>query len=117
MGGLTPGAVEHWVWAAEVVAAFVVGLLAIAGGLVAGFRWLRGEIKDSFETFTSGPSFRRVVSGIISDATAGWNDIQNRLHEEHRRAIEELRKRDEERVGTIKALHGRVDKLWDRVGR
>lgn len=96
----------------------VLGLLVvIAGGLWAGFRWLREQIKESFQNFTKGDDFKRVVSGIIAEATAGWNDINNRMHEEHRRSIAELRKRDEERAEAVKRLHGRVDSVWERVGK
>jgi hypothetical protein len=114
MGGVSPGAVEHWAWAAEVLVAFVVGLLTIAGGLIAGFRWLRAEIHTSFKEFTRGDDFKRVVSGIIADATAGWNDIQNRLHEEHRRNIADLRGRDAERLESVKRAHQRIDAMMER---
>lgn len=116
MGGLSGGAVEHLVPVVEIFVLLVGALLAIAGGLWAGFRWLRGQIRESFEGLTKSEHFKKVVAGIITDATAGWNDINNRLHEEHRRGISELRKRDDERADAIKRLHGRVDSVWERIG-
>lgn len=116
MSGLSGGAVDHLIPVVEIIVVLVGALLAIAGGLVAGFRWLRGEIRESFQNFTKGDDFKRVVSEIITEATAGWNDINNRLHEEHRRSIGELRKRDDERADAIKRLHGRVDSVWEKVG-
>lgn len=115
MSGLSGDAVGHLLPVVEVLVLLVGALLAIAGGLWAGFRWLRGQIRESFQSFTTGDDFKRVVSGIITEATSGWNDINNRLHEEHRRSISDLRKRDEERVDAIKRLHGRVDSVWERV--
>ena len=91
-------------------------MLAIAGGLWSGFRWLRSQIRESFHGLTRSDEFRKVVSEIITDATSGWNDLNNRMHEEHRRSIGELRKRDEERLDAIKRLHGRVDTVWERMG-
>jgi hypothetical protein len=121
---LSPGAVEHLVPVVEIVVLLGGAVVAVIVTGYAGFRWLRGQIKESFQSFTTGPDFRRVVSEIITEATAGWNDINNRLHEEHRRSFTELRKRDDElakrddeRAEAIKRLHGRVDSVWERVGQ
>jgi DNA-binding GntR family transcriptional regulator len=116
MSGLSGGAVDHLVPVVEIVALLVGALVAIAGGLWAGFRWLRGQIRESFEGLTRSEQFRKVVSEIVTDATVGWNDLNNRLHEEHRRSIAELRKRDDERADAVKRLHGRVDSVWERIG-
>ena len=117
MSNLSSGAVDHLVPVVEVVVLLIGALGVIAGGLWAGFRWLRGQIRDSFHGLTRSDEFRKVVAEIITDATAGWNDLNNRMHEEHRRSIGELRKRDEERLDAIKRLHGRVDSVWERVAK
>ena len=70
--------------------------------IIAGFRWLRSQIRDEFENLTKSQGFRALVTEIITEASAGWNDLNNRQHEEHRAAIKHLAKRDEERAGAIK---------------
>ena len=84
---------------------------AIAGMLWGGFRWLRKQIRDEFNGLTKSAGFRALISEIIADANAGHLDLQNRMHEEHRRSISELRKRDDERAHAITRLHERVDKI------
>jgi hypothetical protein len=49
------------------------------------------------------------VTQIVNEAFAATNDINNRMHEEHRRAFSESR-------DAIKRLHGRVDHLYEKVG-
>lgn len=116
MGGLSGEAVKVLVPVIEVIGALVTVIVVLVGGLWRGFRWLDGRIDERFKGLSGSDEFKGMVSSIVSEAAAGWADINNRLHEEHRRGISELRKRDDERADAIKRLHGRVDKVWERVG-
>ncbi len=116
MGSLSGGAVEHLMPVVEILGGLVIVLAVIVGGLWRGFRWLDGRIDERFKGLTHSDEFKAMVSAIVTEAAAGWADINNRLHEEHRRSIGELRKRDDERADAIKRLHGRVDAVWERVG-
>lgn len=116
MGGLSPSAVEHAVPVVQIVVGLVVGTFAVIGAVWGGFVWLRARIVEEFHGLTKSDAFKKVVGEIIVEATHGWNDINNRQHEEHRRALAELRKRDDERADAIKRLHARVDSIWERMG-
>ena len=77
---------------------------------------MRAQIRDEFQALTESAGFRQLVTEIITEASAGWNDLNNRQHEEHRAAVKALARRDEERASAITRLHERVDALWERVG-
>ena len=111
-----PSAVEHFYPVIVIIFSVVGTLIAVSGGLWVGFKWLRGQIRDEFHGLTGSDEFKKVVGNIITDATAGWNDLNNRLHEEHRRSFSDVKRRDEERADAIKRLHGRVDDVWKRIG-
>jgi hypothetical protein len=87
-------------WVVLQIIGFTVGLLiAVAGGMVAGFRWLRRVIAEEFKALASS-----------------WDSSSERRHQSHETAIKELRERDLERAGAIKRLHARVDTIWEKVG-
>ena len=111
-----PGTVEHFYPVVAIVLTVFGTLVAVAGGLWIGFKWLRGQIRDEFHGLTGSEEFKKIVGNIITDATSGWNDLNNRQHEEHRRNFLDVKKRDEERADAIKRLHGRVDKVWEKLG-
>jgi hypothetical protein len=117
MNSLSADAAGHLLPVVEIVVLLVGATVAVIGVGWAGFVWLRGQIRESFSGLMRSDEVRKIVSEIITEATAGWNDINNRMHEEHRRSIGELRKRDEERLDAIKRLHGRVDSVWERVSK
>lgn len=116
MSGLSNGAVEHTVWILEVLGVVAVVLLGVAGGLWRGFRWLDDQIGKRISGWSDSKEFKSAVAEIVTQAFAATADLNNRMHEEHRRSIGELRKRDEERADAVKRLHGRVDSVWERVG-
>lgn len=116
MGGLSGDAVKILVPVIEVIGALLTVLVVLVGGLWRGFRWLDGRIDERFKGLSRSDEFKAMVSKIVAEAATGWADINNRLHEEHRRGISELRKRDDERADAIKRLHGRVDSVWERIG-
>ena len=102
---------------AQVVGAIVFLMLGVVGGLWKGFRWLDEQIGKRIAGWSEGKEFKAAVAEIVTQAFAATSDLNNRQHEEHRRSIGELRKRDEERLDAIKRLHGRVDSVWERVGK
>ena len=98
MGDLSPGAVEHAYPVMQVLLLFLAGLMTIIGGFWGGFRWLRTVINDEFT---------KLISAFLA--------ANDRRHEAHDRAIEEMRERDNERADAIKRLHGRVDGILERL--
>ena len=116
MNGLSQPGIEHAPIVVEVLVLVLGGLATLVVAIVAGFRWLRAQIRDEFENLTKSAGFRALVAEIITEASSGWNDLNNRQHEEHRAAIKGLAKRDEERAGAITRLHERVDAVWEHVG-
>ena len=107
---------QHVVPVGYIIVAVVIGLVAALGTAWGGFVWLLARIDDRFKDNLKGDVFEVTVQRIVANANAGWLDIYNRQHEEHRRASEELRKRDDERAEAIKRLHGRMDSVWERLG-
>jgi DNA-binding GntR family transcriptional regulator len=116
MNSLSPGAVENFMPVAQVIGFLVLILLAVAGGLWRGFVWLDTRIATRIAGWADSKDFKAAVADIVSQAFAATSDLNNRQHEEHRRGIAELRKRDDERADAVKRLHGRVDSVWERVG-
>ena len=53
--------------------------------------------------------FANAVTQIVNEAFSATSDLNNRMHEEHRRAFSESRE-------AIKRLHGRVDHLYEKAG-
>jgi hypothetical protein len=117
MEGLSDGAVGHTLWVLEILGLVVVVLAALIGGLVKGFRWLDTRIGERISSWSESKSFKAAVAEIVGQAFAATADLNNRMHEEHRRNFTTLLKRDEERMESVKRLHGRVDSLWERVGK
>jgi len=115
--GLSPSSVEHAFPFIQLMVAAGVLLVGLVGGLWRGFVWLDQRIAARIETWSTSPGFESAVTRIVTQAFTATADLNNRLHEESRRSISELRKRDEERLDAIKRLHGRVDKLWETVPR
>jgi hypothetical protein len=116
---------QHVVPVGYIIAAFVAALAAALGAAWGGFSWLLARIDDRFKANLRGEVFETTVRKIVTDAQAGWLDIHNRQYEESRRSIADVRsrieevtadmkKRDEERAGSVKRLHERVDKVWER---
>jgi hypothetical protein len=110
MGGLSPGAVEHFMPVAQVIGAIVIILLAVVGGLWRGFVWLDQRIASRIAGWAESKPFAAAVSQIVNEAFAATNDLNNRMHEEHRRNFTETRE-------AVKRLHGRVDHLFEKVGK
>jgi hypothetical protein len=94
---------------AQVLGALVLLLLAVVGGLWRGFVWLDQRIASRIAGWAESKPFAAAVTQIVNEAFAATNDINNRMHEEHRRAFSESR-------DAIKRLHGRVDHLYEKVG-
>jgi hypothetical protein len=101
----------------QVVGALAAFMVAVVGLFWRGFVWLDKRIAGRIAGWADGKEFKAAVAEIVTQAFAATADINNRLHEEHRRSIGELRKRDEERLDAIKRLHGRVDSVWERVAK
>jgi len=111
MGVAGPEAWQHAVPFAQLLIVIAIVLAALIGGLVKGFRWLDDRIGERIANWSTSKDFRNAVADIVTQAAAGWNDINNRLHEEHRRGIKELRDRDAERLESVKRAHQRIDAL------
>jgi DNA-binding GntR family transcriptional regulator len=117
MNNLPPTAIEHFVPVLEIFLALLAMLFALIVGLWRGFRWLDEEIGKRINGWSESEAFKHAVAQIVTQAFAPITDINNRLHEEHRRGLAEMRKRDDERAEAIKRLHGRVDDVWKEVSK
>ncbi len=98
-----------------VIVALAGGLLTIIGVLWRGFVWLDRRMDARIDGWSASKGFKSAVAEVVTAAFAPAVDYQNRLHEEHRRAVAELRKRDDERAEAVKRLHQRMDDLMGRV--
>jgi hypothetical protein len=98
MGGMTGGAVEHLLPFVEILIAVggAVGVIVVTGWK--GFKWLDTQITDRF-------------AALISE----WTEANDRRHDEHARAIADLRDRDSERASAIKRTHERIDNIMERL--
>ncbi len=133
---MTPDAITHAIPFYQLLAAGVLIVVAVIGAtwklfVVYEDRQERGQrsflqseafratlesvIGNKLDTWADSRQFRAAVSGIVSEAVAGWKDLEDRLHGEHRRAISEIRREGEARAETIKGIHARIDKLWERL--
>jgi hypothetical protein len=95
---------------AQVLGAIVIMLLAVVAGLWRGFVWLDNRIGQRISGWAESKPFAAAVTQIVNEAFAATNDLNNRQHEEHRQNFKESRE-------AVKRLHGRVDHLWEKVGR
>jgi hypothetical protein len=106
-----------------IVLALAGGLLAIIGVIWRGFVWMDRRMDARVALWSSSAGFRSAVAEVVTAAFAPALDLQNRLHEEHRREIKslrevditDLRKNDQERKEAVKRLHGRCDDLWKEL--
>ena len=98
MDKLSGGAVEHLVPVVEIIVLTVVALVALLVGFWRGFKWLDTQITDRFAILI-----------------AEWTEANDRRHEEHARAISDLRERDIERAQAIKRTHERIDTIMGRL--
>jgi DNA-binding GntR family transcriptional regulator len=100
-----------------IVVALAAALISVIGVIWRGFIWMDRRMDQRIAGWSSSAGFRAAVAEVVSAAFAPAADYQNRLHEEHRRAFTELRKRDDERADAVKRLHGRMDDLWKTVAK
>jgi DNA-binding GntR family transcriptional regulator len=98
MSSLSGSALEHLVPFVEILALAVAAIAALVVGFWKGFRWLDTQITDRF-------------AALISE----WTEANDRRHDEHARAISDLRERDSERASAIKRTHERIDVLMERI--
>ena len=117
MGGLTPDSWAHAVPFFQLLFVTFLVLTALIGGLWRGFVWLDERIGKRIGAWADSKDFKSAVADIVTQAAAGWNDINNRLHEEHRRGLLELRRRDEERLESVKRAHQRIDTILEKGSR
>jgi hypothetical protein len=98
MGGLTGGALEHAAPFLELILGVGAALGAVVVGFWKGFRWLDTQITERFAV-------------LIKE----WTEANDRRHDEHARAISDLRERDSERASAIKRTHERIDNIMERL--
>ena len=117
MGGVSKDAWDLAAPVLQLLGATAVVVFSLMLTLWRGFAWLEERIGKRISGWGESKEFKHAVAEIVTQAAAGWNDINNRLHEEHRRGISELRKRDEERLESVKRAHQRIDGVLEKGGK
>lgn len=111
MGGVTADSWAHAVPFFQLLFVTALVITALVGGLIKGFLWLDEKIGARILAWSESKDFKNAVAEIVQQSFASAMDIQNRLHEETRRSIAELRERDNERADSVKRAHQRIDSL------
>ena len=98
MNNLTPAGMEHAPVVVEVIVAVFVGVVFLLGVIWGAFLWLRGVIRSEFTAL--GPA---LVAAL------------EKRHDELERRVNSLETYKSENIETVKRLHARVDRAWERM--